>query len=246
MLAGFLTEIRDTVVPGRDPRHGPLPPLLVVMTMVTGLVDAFSYLLLGHVFVANMTGNVVFLAFALAGAQGFSISASLVALAAFALGALAGGALRTRLGGHRARLLSATAAAQTVLLLAALIITAVTASPGPPGYRYGLIVLLAVSLGAQNAAARTLAVPDLTTTVLTLTITGIAADASIAGGAGSRAGRRMIAVTAMLVGALVGAVLVVHAQFVWPLAIALAAVAAVAAASHLLGRSGPAWTRSPQ
>ncbi len=50
------------------------------MTLVTGLVDAFSYLVLGHVFVANMTGNVVFLAFALAGAAGFSIPASLVAL----------------------------------------------------------------------------------------------------------------------------------------------------------------------
>ena len=54
--------------------HGPLPPLLVAMTLVTGLVDAFSYLVLGHVFVANMTGNVVFLAFALAGASGFSRS----------------------------------------------------------------------------------------------------------------------------------------------------------------------------
>jgi hypothetical protein len=43
-----------------DRPHGPLPALLVVcMTVVTGLVDAFSYLSLGHVFVANMTGNVV-------------------------------------------------------------------------------------------------------------------------------------------------------------------------------------------
>src|SRR3984957_14157950 len=45
---------------------GPLPPLLLMMTFVTGLVDAFAYLVLGHVFVANMTGNVVFLGFALA------------------------------------------------------------------------------------------------------------------------------------------------------------------------------------
>jgi hypothetical protein len=40
----FLTDIRDTLVPRRDSRHGPLPPLLVSMTMVTGLVDPFSYL----------------------------------------------------------------------------------------------------------------------------------------------------------------------------------------------------------
>jgi uncharacterized membrane protein YoaK (UPF0700 family) len=204
MLNGLLTEVRDTVVPGRDPRHGPLPPLLVLMTMVTGLVDAF------------------------------------------AVGALAGGALKTRLGGHRGRLLSATTAAQTVLLLAALVIAAVTANPVPAGYRYSLIVLLAVSMGAQNAAARALAVPDLTTTVLTLTITGIAADSGIAGGTGSRAGRRLISVAAMLAGALAGAAFVVHSQFVWPLAIAAVAAAAVAGATHLLGRSGPAWTTSPR
>jgi hypothetical protein len=52
-----------------DPSHGPLPLLLVCLTVVTGLVDAFSYLRLGHVFVANMTGNVVFLGFGLAGAS---------------------------------------------------------------------------------------------------------------------------------------------------------------------------------
>ena len=76
----FFTEVRQTLVPRGEVKHGPLPPLLIAMTLVTGLVDAFSYLVLGHVFVANMTGNVVFLAFALAGAPGFSILASLVAL----------------------------------------------------------------------------------------------------------------------------------------------------------------------
>src|SRR5204862_2147685 len=84
-----------------------LLPLLLGLTVVTGLVDAVSYLTLGHVFVANMTGNVVFLGFALAGASGFSIAASLVALAAFALGAMAGGHLNSRLGAHRGRLLAA-------------------------------------------------------------------------------------------------------------------------------------------
>src|ERR1035438_2245551 len=80
-------------------KDGLLPPLLVALTAVTGLVDAFSYLVLGHVFVANMTGNVVFLAFALAGTGGFSALASLVAIACFAAGALAAG----RLGGPPAR-----------------------------------------------------------------------------------------------------------------------------------------------
>src|SRR5437763_1354994 len=114
----FFTEARQTLVPSDDVKHGPLPPLLVAMTLVTGLVDAFSYLVLGHVFVANMTGNVVFLAFALAGTSGFSILASLVALGAFVLGALCGGLLGSRLGPHRGRLLSVTAALQTFLLSA--------------------------------------------------------------------------------------------------------------------------------
>src|SRR3954447_12725879 len=77
----------------RDPRHGPLPLLLILLTIVTGLVDAVSYLALGHVFVANMTGNVVFLGFAVLDAEDFSVPASLTAIAAFLLGALAGGRL---------------------------------------------------------------------------------------------------------------------------------------------------------
>src|SRR6202020_2722243 len=96
MSTAFLADIRDTFLPDRTGRHGPLPPLLVAMTLVTGLVDAFSYLVLGHVFVANMTGNVVFLGFALAGAPGFSIWASGAALVAFWTGALVGGRVASR------------------------------------------------------------------------------------------------------------------------------------------------------
>src|ERR1700712_5486897 len=71
----------------RDPKHGALPVLLLVLTVVTGLIDAVSIIGLGRVFVANMTGNVVFVGFALAGAPGFSLAGSLLALAGFLLGA---------------------------------------------------------------------------------------------------------------------------------------------------------------
>src|SRR2546427_8629409 len=101
-----LEDVWRTIVPPAEDPHGPLPPLLLGLTVVTGLVDAFSYLVLGHVFVANMTGNVVFLGFALAGASGFSIPASLSALGAFSVGALTGGRLRAHLGAHRGRLLA--------------------------------------------------------------------------------------------------------------------------------------------
>ena len=69
----------------------------MTLTVVTGLVDAVSYLALGHVFVANMTGNVVFLGFAVAGAPGLSAPA---ALAAFLIGASAGGRIAIRSGEH--------------------------------------------------------------------------------------------------------------------------------------------------
>ena len=70
-------EIAATLRRGRNSADGPLPPLLLALTLLTGLVDATSYLKLGHVFVANMTGNVVFLGFGIAGAGGISIWASL-------------------------------------------------------------------------------------------------------------------------------------------------------------------------
>src|ERR1700745_1336224 len=72
-----------------------LPLLLHIATITTGLIDPIRYLALGHVFTANMTGNVVFLAFAVAGAPGLSITRSLTALVAFLIGALIGGRLAT-------------------------------------------------------------------------------------------------------------------------------------------------------
>jgi uncharacterized membrane protein YoaK (UPF0700 family) len=237
----FLTGVRETLVPQPNGRHGPLPPLLVALTLVTGLVDAFSYLVLGHVFVANMTGNVVFLAFALVGAPGFSIGASATALAAFALGALAGGWIGARLGPNRGHLLSAAVAVQATLFAISVVLAALSANPAPAGYRYPLIVALSLGMGLQNATARRLAVPDLTTTVLTLTITGIAADSGIAGGKGSSAGRRATSVVAMFLGALIGAVFVLHVAIVLPLVTALVVLNAVGVTSRLLATPDAAW-----
>jgi uncharacterized membrane protein YoaK (UPF0700 family) len=240
----FLDELRQTIVPGRDGPHGPLPTLLVALTVVTGLVDAFSYLALGHVFVANMTGNVVFLGFALAGAAGFSIPASLAALAAFVAGALGGGRIASRFGHHRGHLLAYTSALQVGLFAIAVLLAALSGDPVPAGYRYSLIVVLGAAMGIQNAGVRRLGVPDLTTTVLTLTITGIAADSTVVGGSGSMAGRRAVAVAAMLLGALVGALLVIHVHIVAPLAIALFVMAIVTGTSWATGASDPPWVRA--
>src|SRR6516164_8461744 len=115
-MTTFLTGARETVAPRRGGRDGLLPPLLVALTVVTGLVDAFSYLVLGHVFVANQTGNVVFFAFALAGIGGFSVAASLGAIGCFALGALAAGRLGRSLAGRRELLLGVTTLVQAVIV----------------------------------------------------------------------------------------------------------------------------------
>ncbi|MGO9558536.1 MAG: YoaK family protein [Acidimicrobiales bacterium] len=237
----FLTEIRETIVPDRKSEHGPLPPLLLLMTLVTGLVDAFSYLLLGHVFVANMTGNVVILGFALVGAHGFSVTACLAAIAAFAVGGALGGRMGARLGKHRGRHLSTAAVAQTVFLAAGTVLAALIGGTLTTGYHYALIGVLAVAMGIQNATVRKLAVPDLTTTVLTLTITGIAADSAIGGGKGSKAGRRLTAVCTMLAGAVVGAAFVVHGHVAYPLLIAAIMTLGVATAAATLGKSNARW-----
>jgi uncharacterized membrane protein YoaK (UPF0700 family) len=240
-----LTDAWRTLVPAADDPHAPLPPLLLALTVVTGLVDSFSYLVLGHVFVANVTGNVVFLAFALAGASGFSIAASLVALGAFSLGALAGGRLSTELGAHRGHLLAVVTAIQTVLVVASVAVAATAADPGSGVARYALIVLLALAMGTQNAAARKLAVPDLTTTVLTLTITGIFADGRLAGGASSRIGRRLLSVLAMFLGALVGTLLVLRTDAALAIAAASLVLIVVAVAAAIQSRSDRAWIHAP-
>jgi hypothetical protein len=166
-----LAEALGTVWPERDSPHGPLPPLLLLLTIATGLVDAASFLNLGHVFVANMTGNVVFLGFAIAGAKGLSIAASLAALGSFLVGGLAGGRIANRLPVHRGKLLRTGLAIQFIAVGLALGVAASGGDPIASARRYALIALLAFAMGVQNATVRRLAVPELTTTVLTMTLT---------------------------------------------------------------------------
>jgi uncharacterized membrane protein YoaK (UPF0700 family) len=211
-----------------DPSHGPLPLLLIGLTVVTGLVDAFSYLRLGHVFVANMTGNVVFLGFGLAGVGEISIVASLLAILAFALGATLGGRWAAGRTLHRGHLLAVATAVQAGVVLVASVV-ATTAGVEGSTVRLTLIGLLALAMGGQNAVVRRLAVPDLTTTVLTLTVTGLVADTTTP----SVRGRRLISVLAMLAGALLGGVLLRWVGLAAPLWLAAVLLVACAAGAHL-------------
>ena len=189
-----------------------LAALLVVLTITTGLIDAVSVLGLGRVFTANMTGNIVFLGFALARVPDFSARRSLAALAAFLVGALIGGRLGMRLDHLRPRWLLSVAVIESSLLFAAALAASGydSAALAPVGRLYTLIALTALAMGIRNATTRRLAVADLTTTVLTLTLTGLAADSWFAGGRNPRWARRVASVAAMLGGAAVGGVLVLR------------------------------------
>jgi uncharacterized membrane protein YoaK (UPF0700 family) len=201
----------------------PLPLTLLVLTGTTGLVDAVSYLGLGHVFTANMTGNVVFLGFAAVGVQGLSVTRSLASLAAFLLGALIGGRIAATYGdGPRRRWLLPVALGEGALLLAAAGSAVGLDARSGPAELYPVIALTALAMGLRNATIRHLAEPDLTTTVLTLTLTGLAADSSLVGGTNPRPVRRVGAVGAMLAGAALGAAMILHLHrpLVWPLVVA--------------------------
>jgi len=221
-------------------KHGPLPVLLIGLTVVTGLVDAYSYLVLGHVFVANMTGNVVFLGFALAGSGQFSVAASVVALAAFAAGAVAGGRIARAHPHHRARLLFRATLAQTLIVLASAVFAQVHGDPGP-NTRYVPIVLLGLAMGGQNAVVRRLGVPDLTTTVLTMTVTGLAADSRLATGLSPATVRRAVSVLSMFAGALAGAWMVLSGAASGTLATATFLLAVVTAVIARHRNSEQSW-----
>ncbi len=132
-------------------------------------MDAVSILALGRVFVANMTGNIVFVGFALAGAAGFSLAASLSGLVGFLVGARFGGRFIQRFGGDRAVLLAAASGVELALVSTGLFLAAATGSVPSPVGRVIIAGVLAVGTGLQNAVVRRLAVPDMTTTVLTMT-----------------------------------------------------------------------------
>lgn len=223
----------------RDPVNGPLPALLLILTITTGIVDAVSILSLGRVFVANMTGNVVFIGFALAHAPGFSLLASLIALGAFLVGAAGGGLVVGRFAKHRGRLLLTATAMEVVLLLCAAILLTVAAQPYAAAIGDLAVAASALALGLQNAAVRRLAVPDFTTTVLTMTLTGIAAD--LRQGNPRIAARRASSVVGMLLGAIVGAVLVLHGAAGIAMFLACTLVAAVLAALTVSVRHDVAW-----
>ncbi len=213
-----------------------LAALLAVLTTVSGLVDAATYLKFGHVFVANMTGNIVFVGFALAGAGGLSLVSSAVAVAAFYAGGLAAGRLVRWRPLPSAGLLRETAGLELALVLLA-IATGFSSPPTAGLADFAIIVLLAAAMGVQSHSTSRLQVPGFNSTVvLTTMLATMAAASRAAGGAGADNGRRMLAIGAMLAGGLIGALLVLHVNRIAPLVLAGILLALVAAGAHRLNR----------
>ena len=241
----FITEVRETLAPGRTDHFGPLPPLLVAMTVVTGLVDSFSYLLLGprlrrqHHRATSSSSWPSPRSRAVPAASPWRIDRG---AGRFRVGSVLGGRIVQRFGHHRGHHVAVATGTQALLVAVALVLALVGTQPFGSGFRYALIVYLALSMGLQNSSVRRLAVPDLTTTVLTLTVTGIGADTALGGGT-AQLGERLISIAAMFLGALAGAAFILHVHFAVPLILALAIVFVVALIGHVAGRSNPEWTR---
>ncbi len=205
--------------------------LMLALTFSTGIADAVGYLGLDRVFTGNMTGNVVILGMALAGADDLPVAGPLLAFGTFLAGAaLAGIVLRPIEVGWKPRTTSLFIVVG--LIMAAITVLLLVFDDDLPHTVQMLVTgLLAFAMGLQAATARHLAVKDVTTVVVTSTITGLAADARIGGGTGARAPRRMAAIVLIGAGAGVGALLLaVH--IAWGVALSAVITLAVAALGH--------------
>jgi uncharacterized membrane protein YoaK (UPF0700 family) len=204
---------------------------LLLLTFGTGLVDAVSVLVLGHVFVANMTGNIIFLGFWLVPHSGVDLTAALVAFVSFIAGTVLGGRLARALDSDVRRWLAVALGVEIVVLLVMSLLAGTGVLDYHDNRKLILIAGLAVTFGCQNATARQFGIQELSTTVLTQTIVGIGFDSRLAGGRGDREKLRYGVVLTMCLGAVVGATMTRVA--VAPV-IALAAVAVAASGAIFL------------
>lgn len=186
---------------------------MLALTFSTGIVDAVGYLGLDKVFTANMTGNIVILGMGLVGGrapgsdEALPVLGPILATMGFVVGAMVAGRLTkySRPGWHRTTTWLFLSTGVGCVLIGAFAMWVHPVANTLTGYT--VTVLLAICMGNQAAAARRLAVTDVTTVVVTSNITGLAADSHLGGGRGQQWPRRVFAVLLILVGAGVGATL---------------------------------------
>jgi uncharacterized membrane protein YoaK (UPF0700 family) len=205
--------------------------LMMVLTFVTGLVDAVGYLGLDRVFTGNMTGNIVILGMGLAGADGLPVAGPLVALGAYVVGAAVAGRSLQRHKPTWTPIVTAIFACSACVLTAAATVIAIFHVVGASAVGIGIAACIATLMGAQAATARALAVADMTTVVVTSTITAYASETLFMPGIAWLAHRRLWAIVAIFSGALVGALMMkIHVSI--PIFVAAACTAVVAIVGH--------------
>lgn len=203
---------------------------LLLLTFVTGIVDAVSFVGLGQVFAAMQTGNVIFLGLGIGGAAGAPVGLPMVALLAFLLGGLAAAVLSPP---DAPPPLRAALLAEVVLLGGAALLALLTDPAPRDGGAYLLVALLSLTMGLRNTVARQIGGQNLATTVLNLTLTAMTAVAP-GGLAGSDdLSQRAAAFLAIVAGAAAGALLLQASVGLALLAAALLAAVALSGASVL-------------
>jgi uncharacterized membrane protein YoaK (UPF0700 family) len=207
---------------------------LLLLTFATGVVDAVSVLVLGHVFVANMTGNIIFLGFWFVPGAGVDLTAAVVAFVGFLAGTMIGGRITRLLRAHTRRWLTTSLGTEIAVLLTLSILAGTGVLSYQTNAKLILIAGLAVTFGVQNATARQFGIQELSTTVLTSTVVGIGVDSRLAGGTAEREKLRYSVILAMCGGAILGATLSRVA-----VAPSIALAAAVVTASLLIFLFGP-------
>ncbi len=223
-----------------DEAHGPLPALLLALTALAGIVDATSILRLGHVFVATMTGNLVFLGLAAAGAKGFAVGTSAMSLGGFIVGVLIGAKACGAAGSHRGLALRNVLGVKLWLGGSVTVIAIISGSQFGVGVRDLMLILLAASMGAQLAAIRYLKVPDLLTVVLTMTITGALTERRGLNDPASL--RRGLSLVAFAFGALTGALLILNVGLAAALGLGLVIIIGCTIAAHRVSRGAAGWS----
>jgi uncharacterized membrane protein YoaK (UPF0700 family) len=192
---------------------------LLALTFVTGIVDATSFLALGGVFSAMMTGNVVFLGLGLSGSVNSSVAGPLFAIAAYVIASAAAALLARRTGGppfgHRA-----SNAVEIGLLAAATCIAAATTDDADGASGYVTLALLAAAMSWRTTNVRQLGSVNVPTAVLNLTM--LAGPATPGGGLAGAGDLwpRALALACFLGGAVTGGLLLKVDLWV-PLALAV-------------------------
>ena len=211
--------------------------LLNALTVSSGAIDAISFLALGKVFSAFMTGNIAFLGLRVAGASNApGVVAIVVSMAAFAAGVY----LSTRIvkGSENSGIWSqrVTVALGISLIAHAVFLVVWFASNGQPTVDVAHVLLgsWAFAMGMQSAAVRTLHVDGVFTTAATATIIYLAGD--LTNWSATVVERRRLAgvLVSLFIGATAAGLLLVHARIYAPVLPFVITVAAVATAATLL------------